>query len=317
MAEPAKYTNFFSHDSNARNDEKILKLRMQHGPAGYGVYFMIIERLRDSSNYMSVKDYNMIAFDLRADAKLIKSVVEDFGLFAFTDTGECFYSESLMRRMVYKDEVAQARSEAGRKGAAQRWRSQKKGKIMANAIDKDSKRIANAKQMPSKSIASKESKVSKDSKDSNSTKNLEDTKTLNKEPEVDLVLKAYCEIIQRDPSSRQLSIMDNWQKESGLEKEVIISAMHMARDQGVQNFSYLQAIVNNLIAEGVKTMADLKKRELEYARKKTQQGSNKNTGRSSNRGNYEGSDTFVDYNAAFGLQYPKIKGEGDTQNDQQ
>ena len=56
----AKKTSYFSHDSNARNDEKILAVRMRLGAEGYGIYFMLIERLRDESDYTSVKDYNMI-----------------------------------------------------------------------------------------------------------------------------------------------------------------------------------------------------------------------------------------------------------------
>jgi len=113
--------SYFSHDSNARNDSKIVKLRMRHGAAGYGVYFMILERLREEDGYMSAKDYNMVAFDLRVDASLVKSVVEDFGLFAFTEDGECFYSDSFNRRMEVKDETKKARAEAGRKGNEKRW----------------------------------------------------------------------------------------------------------------------------------------------------------------------------------------------------
>ena len=116
-----KTTNYFSHDSSARNDEKLVRLRMKQGAAGYGVYFMILERLREEADYMSVKDYNMIAFDLRVDAALVKSVVEDFGLFAFTDDGKCFYSESFSRRMGMKDAVKKKRSEAGKKGGEKRW----------------------------------------------------------------------------------------------------------------------------------------------------------------------------------------------------
>ena len=65
---------------------------------------MILERLREEPEYMSVKDYNMIAFDLREDASLIKSVIEDFGLFVFTEDGKYFYSESFKKRMGYKDD---------------------------------------------------------------------------------------------------------------------------------------------------------------------------------------------------------------------
>ena len=114
--------NYFSHDSNARNDEKLIRLRMRHKAAGYGVYFMILERLREEKNYMSAKDYNMIAFDLREDASLIKSVVEDFGLFEFTDIDgkKFFYSESFLDRMSHKDELSRKRSEAGKASAAKR-----------------------------------------------------------------------------------------------------------------------------------------------------------------------------------------------------
>lgn len=116
-----KSTNYFSHDSNARNDEKLVRLRMRHGAAGYGVYFMLLERLREEADYMSAKDYNMIAFDLRVDAAIVKSVVEDFGLFTFTDDGKCFYSESFTRRMDIKDTLRRQRSEGGKIGMKNRW----------------------------------------------------------------------------------------------------------------------------------------------------------------------------------------------------
>lgn len=103
---------YFSHDSNARNSDKLIRLRMRHGAAGYGVFFMILERLREEEDYMSVKDYNMIAFDLRVDASLIKSVVEDFGLFAFAEDGKCFYSESFSLRMAVKDEKSNRAKES-------------------------------------------------------------------------------------------------------------------------------------------------------------------------------------------------------------
>lgn len=121
MGKQKEIKNYFPHDSNARNSEKLIRLRMRHKAAGYGVYFMILERMREEDNYMSIKDYNMIAFDLREDASLIKSVIEDFGLFVFTEDGKYFYSESFKRRMDYKDEKTQLRSEAGKKGMSARW----------------------------------------------------------------------------------------------------------------------------------------------------------------------------------------------------
>ena len=119
-----KYTNYFTHDSNARNDEKLVRLRMKQGAAGYGVYVMILERLREEADYMSAKDYNMIAFDLRVDAAIVKSVVEDFGLFTFTDDGKCLYSESFTRRMDIKDTLRRQRSEGGKIGMKNRWKKE-------------------------------------------------------------------------------------------------------------------------------------------------------------------------------------------------
>lgn len=157
-------TSYFPHDSNARNSDKLIRLRMRHKAAGYGVFFMILERLREEPSYMSVKDYNMIAFDLREDASLIKSVIEDFGLFVFTEDGKYFYSESFKKRMGFKDDKSKKRSEAGKIGLAKRW-GKKESEIandtefIANATDNDSSAIAKDE----KNIARKE----KESKDNN------------------------------------------------------------------------------------------------------------------------------------------------------
>lgn len=87
--------NQIKHDSNARQDERMLALRMRLGWEGYGLYWGIVEILSASANYECVKDYNRIAFDLRVGANIVKSLVEDFGLFTFTDDGKRFYSEVL------------------------------------------------------------------------------------------------------------------------------------------------------------------------------------------------------------------------------
>ncbi|WP_148479512.1 Lin1244/Lin1753 domain-containing protein [Parabacteroides johnsonii] len=150
MATRKELTSYFPHDSNARNSDKLIRLRMRHKAAGYGVYFMILERLREEPEYTSVKDYNMIAFDLREDASLIKSVVEDFGLFVFTDDGKYFYSESFKQRMEIKDEQSRKKAEAGKKGLEKRWGNSKN---IANATGNDSNK---RKEKESKEKESKE-----------------------------------------------------------------------------------------------------------------------------------------------------------------
>ena len=126
-------SSYFPHDSNARNHERLVNVRMKHGPAGYGVYFMLVERLREDPEYMSVVDYNLIAFDLRIDASLAKSIIRDFGLFAFTvdpERGECFYSESLRQRMARKDEITAKRKAASALGVSVRQENREKTKTI-------------------------------------------------------------------------------------------------------------------------------------------------------------------------------------------
>jgi hypothetical protein len=59
-----KHEVWFKHDNNARNDQKMLGIRIKYGLMGYGIYFCIIEMLRASQNYTLKKDYNVLAYDL-------------------------------------------------------------------------------------------------------------------------------------------------------------------------------------------------------------------------------------------------------------
>jgi hypothetical protein len=112
---------YFPHDSNARGDEKLIALRIKHDWAGYGIYWALIEKLRDASGYKLAANYDVIAYDLRADQELIRSIICDFGLFCFTDDKKFFFSESLLHRMSKRDEKLKKMSEAGRRGNEKRW----------------------------------------------------------------------------------------------------------------------------------------------------------------------------------------------------
>jgi hypothetical protein len=140
----AKDAYYFSHDSNARNDEKILSLRMELGMEGYGIYWAIIEMLRDSTDYRMRTQCERIAFELHADSEHIKSVMNDFEL--FESDGEYFWSESLLRRMEIKEE----RSKKASLSAKARW---DKAKTMRTHSE------GNANAMQGKESKGKESKV--------------------------------------------------------------------------------------------------------------------------------------------------------------
>jgi len=118
-----KDTYYFSHDSNARNDEKILMLRAEHGWEGYGIYWALIEMMFESADTALYHDkIKGIAFSYNIDITLLKSVINTCireGLFVSDD--DMFWSESLRRRKGKYHELKQKRSDAGKKGMAKRW----------------------------------------------------------------------------------------------------------------------------------------------------------------------------------------------------
>ena len=127
----SKDAYYFSHDSNARNDQRLLKIRMKHGMEGYGIYFAIVEMLREQQDYiLTLPDIPCIAYDLRVEIGLIEEIVFNYDLFEVDD--DKFYSRSLKRRMEKLDEKKKVRAEAGRKG----------GKTTAKVKQKDSNATA-------------------------------------------------------------------------------------------------------------------------------------------------------------------------------
>lgn len=132
-------TPYFSHDSNARNSDKLLAVRIKHGAEGYGIYFMILERLREESDYTSSTNYDVMAYDFRVDSEKIRSIVEDFGLFEFNEDGSRFYSPDFNERMEMKDKNAEKLSRAATVAANKRWskKNSNSSKNKSNKKDDD------------------------------------------------------------------------------------------------------------------------------------------------------------------------------------
>jgi len=154
-----KEAYYFSHDANAKDDPKILKLRMEMGWEGYGLFWALIELLRNESDFVMRTHCKSIAFALQTHEDTIKKVIEDFDLFIIEDG--YFWSESLLKRMELKEE----RSEKARESAKKRWNKD----IDANAMRTHSERNANAMQLKESKVKEikeneiKESKVNEDS----------------------------------------------------------------------------------------------------------------------------------------------------------
>ena len=107
---------YFPHDSNARNDQRLMKVRMKYGMEGYGIYFAIIEILREQAEYtLTFNDLESVSFDLRVKLDVIEDIVTNYNLFVI-EGHTMFYSKSLKKTLECMDEKKRKRVAAGRKG---------------------------------------------------------------------------------------------------------------------------------------------------------------------------------------------------------
>ena len=77
---------YFPHFSNARNDEKIIKLRRVMGIEGSGMYFLLLEVLREQTEFkMPVDALEDLAYDWHTSKEKLAAVVSNFELFQVDD----------------------------------------------------------------------------------------------------------------------------------------------------------------------------------------------------------------------------------------
>lgn len=114
---------YFPHDGNARRDSKTIALRSVYGNEGYGIYWCLIEVLREQDNY-EYKDskYALNSLSKEVDVPVEKlepflnDCINEFELLQKKD-GVLYYSETLKERMIPLDSTR----ERARNAAFARW----------------------------------------------------------------------------------------------------------------------------------------------------------------------------------------------------
>lgn len=110
---------YFEHDFDAMSDEKIRAVRRKYGMLGYGVYFGLLELLAKNGGTMA-RNYADIAYDMHVEEDVLRSVVEDFGLFDIDGESGVFSSERLCSHLERMEGIRESRSIAGKASAARR-----------------------------------------------------------------------------------------------------------------------------------------------------------------------------------------------------
>jgi len=131
----AKDAYYFSHDSNASQDPKILVMCSVYKAEGYGWYWMLVEMMREQEDYrLPIKGkyiINALALKMYADAERLHQFIDDcvkeFDLFKTDDS--FIWSESLIKRMQGFD----IKREKARLSALKRWHKNEPEQCERNA----------------------------------------------------------------------------------------------------------------------------------------------------------------------------------------
>jgi len=152
-----KDSYYFPHFSNARNDSKIIRLRRIFGIEGYGIYFMLLEVLREQTFYRyPISGIEDLAFEWHIGKEKIMSIVNDFDLFniennAFFSPKQIFYLQPYIEK-----------SERARIAANKRWNN---ANAYANALPEQcGSNASKVKESKEKKSKVKKSKVKKSKK---------------------------------------------------------------------------------------------------------------------------------------------------------
>ncbi len=111
---------YFSHDANAQDDPKCMILLDQLGPEGYGIFWLLIEKLRAEKDFkLPLVVVPPFAKRWGTSKEKVETVVKTYGL--FTLEKDFFFSLRLIRSMELYNNQKRTLSEAGKKGMQKRW----------------------------------------------------------------------------------------------------------------------------------------------------------------------------------------------------
>jgi hypothetical protein len=235
----SKEAYYFSHDANARQDEKILMLRAEYSWEGYGIYWALVEMMFESSD--SALHHNKtkgIAVSYNIDITVLESVINTcITENLFVSDGVKFWSESLVKRKSKYHEIKKKKSDAGKKGMEKRWAN----KDSDNGVITDDNSVI-TKDNKGKESKENKSKENKSKETNNSPKQVYDETSIHyqlsiyfferirennpeyKEPNFQLWADEIRKMIELDKrTEEQVRYLMKWVQEDDFEKVNVLS----------------------------------------------------------------------------------------------
>lgn len=139
---------FFNHDSSARNDIRVIKLRAKLGYEGYGIFWAVLELLFSEENKLNLNDLDTLAFGLQCNISILDQVINNFDLFIIEDG--YFYSKRLNDQL----NLINSKSIKAKENATKRWNNAPAMQTQSkrNAIKVNNSIIKNSKVIEKNSI---------------------------------------------------------------------------------------------------------------------------------------------------------------------
>ncbi|MBT9164561.1 MAG: hypothetical protein DDT23_00562 [candidate division WS2 bacterium] len=132
---------YFPHDYNARNDPKILQLRLRLGNEGYGIYWQLIEILHEQGGKIQLDEIEGVAFSLNVELEKLNNIITIlYQLKLLNKDDNSIWNDRVLNNLKERKEKRLARSRAGKKGMTTRWKYQCYNNVMKkdnNVITKD------------------------------------------------------------------------------------------------------------------------------------------------------------------------------------
>lgn len=242
-----KKTYYFSHDMNARNDEKILNLRSEYGWEGYGIYFALLEMMFESDDtQLNLSNIKSIAFALNIKEKKLAEIINfciEINLFEKDE--KTFWSKSLKNRKgIFERKIEQTR-QAGIKSAEKR--KEKRQQTL-------NENLTNVEQTCNeKSTNKRKEKEIKENK-------IKEEKEEKREPLQDVIDEYENNIAPATAMSKE--ILQSYCTELG--SELVIEAIRRASLANKRSCKYVQGILNSWITKGYKTLIEVKDEKAEF-----------------------------------------------------
>ena len=105
---------YFPHFSNARHDRKLKRVQKDLGIEGYGIYFMLLEVLREQMNFKyPLSDVDLLADEFNCSEVKIKTIISKYDLFNIDESSNFFSIKQVQYLQPYIDASARA-SDAAR-----------------------------------------------------------------------------------------------------------------------------------------------------------------------------------------------------------